>query len=50
MARFYQTSSSFLTISMVGLFGLYFFIRLRSALVTSEGVMGMQGVWGWYGE
>jgi hypothetical protein len=46
---FYQISSDDLTISRVGVLGFMLFMRLRSALVTSEGVIGMHGVCGWYG-
>lgn len=38
------------TISTVGVFGSYRFIRFRSALVTRLGVIGTTGENGWYGE
>lgn len=41
---FYHTSLLSCTSSMVGVFGSNFLIRFRSALVTSDGVMGIQGV------
>jgi len=40
----YHISSLLLTICSVGVLGSSFLIRFRSALVTSEGVIGMQGV------
>lgn len=40
----YQTSSSLLTISKVGVLGTILFIRFLSSFVTRLGVMGMQGV------
>lgn len=43
---FYQISSDDLTISKVGVLGFMLFMRLRSALVTSEGVIGIHGVCG----
>jgi len=46
----YQTSSSFFTISTVGVLGSNLFILFLSALVTSEGVIGITGENGWYGE
>lgn len=44
VANLHQTSSVFLTISVVGVLGIIFFIRFLSSLVTREGVMGTQGV------
>ena len=46
----HHTSSSLRTISTVGVFGIALLILFLSSLVTSEGVIGMQGVNGWYGE
>jgi hypothetical protein len=42
-------SSALFTISTVGVLGSILLIRLRSALVTKLGVMGMTGEKGWYG-
>lgn len=36
--------------STVGVLGTMRFIRLRSSLVTRDGVIGTRGVNGWYGE
>jgi hypothetical protein len=43
----HQISSELLTISIVGVLGIVFLIRLRSSLVTKLGVTGTHGVKGW---
>ena len=47
---FYQISSLLFTISSVGVLGSSLLILFRSALVTSDGVIGTHGEKGWYGE